>query len=221
MIFTIGTHQFKSKNKATEFFKDYFQGLWKRQEKLSQDDKNTLNSLLHQRVDFQKEFVDNVITDFQIITNRFCAFEIQYFDSNLNEWVPFSISQCIVGKARTERFQLCKNFREKVNDQIQNYRSQFKPEEIKCKLCDCKTDIEVDHLYPFASIVDDFIAEGKAEELFPSFHLEKATYRFLCKYHNTFEPLKSGPRKTMSQEEYLEKNRMNAKARYQPRKKLL
>ena len=225
MIFTIGEKQFKSKTKATEYFKECFQGKWKRQEFLTNDDKIILKNLLRQRVDFEKDFIDNVITDFQILTNKFCAFEIQYYDSILKTWIPFSISQCIVGKAHTDRFKICKDFREKVNDQIQNYRSQFEASEIKCKLCDSKEDIEVDHIYPFSSLVDDYLAldssKISSKISFEDYHLEKAKLRFLCSYHNKFEHLKSGPKKTMSKEEYLERNRLNAKLRYQPRKKLL
>jgi len=226
MIFTIGEKQFKSKSKATEYFKEYFQGKWKRQENLTNDDKIMLKNLLKQRVDFEIDFIDNVISDFQIITNKFCAFEIQYYDLSLKVWVPFSIAQCIVGKAHTDRFKICKEFREKINDQIQNYRKQFISDEIKCQLCNCKENIEVDHIYPFASIVDDYLALKINEDLsfkisFEEYHLEKAKLRFLCSYHNKFEHLKSGPKKTMSREEYLERNRINAKIRYLPKKKLL
>jgi hypothetical protein len=56
-------------------------------------------------------------------------------------------------------------------------------------------------------------------ELFKAYHLEKANYRFLCRFHNISEYHKQGKKKTMSQEEYLEKNKQRAKDRYKPKVK--
>lgn len=227
MIITIGTKNFSSKIKALDYYKDRFQGIWKKDEILSDDDKNDLKTLLCMRVDFEKDYIMNTITDFRIITNKFRAFEIQFFDSACNNWIPFSIGRCIVGKAKTEHAKMAKILRESINDQIQNYRNNFKEDQIKCQLCDETNHIQVDHISPiFSCIVEDFWnnVDGGIDcsndniEKFKAYHYEVANYRFLCRYHNISEYHKQGKKKTMSEEEYSEKNKERAKQRYQPKR---
>lgn len=220
MKFTIANTQFSKKSDATEHFVSYFQGIWKRDEVLTDEDKCTLRNLLSARDDFEKDYIDQ-ITDFRITTNKYGAFEIQYKCGEI--WTAFSIARCIVGKPKTLKCKQGKILREAINDQIHDFR--ISNPIVKCSLCSCTTDIEVDHFTPlFSHLVADFLKSKNLsnddplteEQIleFQTYHKANAKLRYLCKPHNLSEYTKIGRKTEMSKEEYLIRNRQNALRRY-------
>jgi len=232
MKFQIGTKTFYTKGEAQEYLRTHFRNLWKTQTSLSTDDKLILTQLLENRSDEIHPVKD--ITDFRIITSKFNKFEIQYTLNTEGHWYTFSISRCIVGFSNSDKSKVYKLLRDSIYDQIANFRSTNPVQ--KCLICGSTDKIEVDHIKPtFKTIVEDFnklayeahiwygLDEHPTDEviaLFKDYHQENATYRYLCQTHNLAEYHKSGPKKTMSAEEYKQKNLKNAKDRYLTKKLL-
>lgn len=121
----------------------------------------------------------------------------------------FSWSNC----CRLERFknekrnyynEFCVACRSSISDDTYNYR--LNNQNRICVKCGCDQNIEVDHIYPFKLIVDEFIKKNKIQleeikykkdfmfrdnfrdldlkEKFIEFHRQKAEYQYLCKTCN-------------------------------------
>jgi hypothetical protein len=91
-----------------------------------------------------------------------------------------------------------------IKNQINNYRKSAAAfgQMLECEFCQTNSNLQVDHIYTFSQIVQDFVAaghviptefrkigcelhflEGEAVE-FQEFHQKKATYRMLCQKCN-------------------------------------
>lgn len=215
MLFSVGSKNFQSKSQAKEYYKMYFQDIWKKDQVLTDDDKVILKNLLLLREDFSDTYVTNVITDFRIKTNLWKAFEIQYLDSETNTWIPFSIERCIVSRPKSDWNKLMNEYRESIKDQTLQFRNSISSDKMKCQLCPCLQHLEVDHINPsFSQIVKDFHSLEQSIITFRDYHKSKANYRILCRTCNSLEYHKHGPKKSMSAEEYKIKNKEAASKRY-------
>lgn len=225
---------FTSKEKAFCHFKTHFEGIYNRNETLSEADKHMLRSLLSNRSDFNEEYLSNIV-DYRLIRNpkNYNAMETQFKYKTGEEqepvWIPFSLHRCIVGKGRTEQAKNKKTLREIIDPQIKKYRETH-PNQI-CKLCLAKDAIQVDHFEPtFSEMVENFhnyhniqpnsaLTEQQIS-LFIEYHQNNANLRYLCASCNLQTYIASkgkGRPQKYSEEEYKEINRKRSKARYVPR----
>jgi len=135
------------------------------------------------------------------IQTRFIREKRDKWDFNNTE--PFSWTSCISGKPKSHRHNLMSAFRRAIAKDIARFR-EVNPVS-KCSACETPLtaiQADVDHVYEFRKIVDEFLAinpnhpdsfdedeEGGVvfrkdndpyKKMFREFHESKASYRYLC-----------------------------------------
>jgi hypothetical protein len=203
MKIQINNMTFPTKKMATTYFVDHFKNIWWENKNKRKFGRLLPIPLTNQDKEILLNIYNNIpsnktITpfDFQIITNKFNYFELQYCTEPLRVWNSFYIQDCVAGKLRSTspNQTLNKVLRQAVEPQIMSFR-----QEVNCRVCSlCRgvNNVEVDH-FPmlFSGIINQFktqfdhtndqILENKdVIQSFTNFHLEKAKYRFLCSVCN-------------------------------------
>lgn len=173
MKITIGSRAFSSKRDAKEFFTSRLKNYWGKT--LLPEDDELLFNLFKRHPEFTTKFGKPAKVKFSPTSeNKSTHITIKYDDGTLDD---ISWNLCIHQNRRALDIA---NMRKLIEHQVKKFKLSQK--ELSCAECNSATDIHVDHVVSFKTLLEKFKVEHPEldDAAWISFHEKNAVLQLLC-----------------------------------------